>query len=258
MLHRAALSARDRLLAPYESEMYEDIRQIQSSSIRHFQGKVMSSAKEYAGGLNLDDDDENLDYLYAQYERAVPTIERTFRFGGRSGVAKARGTVSFLVNNPAAEAFLRRQSQRFVRQVAETAWTELKTSLADALERGAGVDELTAIVAQNPAFSAQRARMIARTETGAAYNAGLEQGFIQSGNVVSKVWLSAIDDRTRDTHREMHNQMVPVKENFVSPSGAEGPSPGQMGTAEEDINCRCTLEGIIGILDDEVEEDADN
>ena len=48
-----------------------------------------------------------------------------------------------------------------------------------------------------------------------------------------------MDGVERHTHHEMNNQIKPWLEDFVSPSGAHGPFPGQFGVPEEDINCRC-------------------
>lgn len=56
-----------------------------------------------------------------------------------------------------------------------------------------------------------------------------------------KVWTSSLDSRTRDAHQDLDGQKIAVDADFVSPTGARGPAPGQMGSAEDDINCRCSL-----------------
>ena len=44
----------------------------------------------------------------------------------------------------------------------------------------------------------------------------------------------------RDSHVEAHGQEVKIDEDFTVGDG-EGKAPGQIGLAEEDINCRCTM-----------------
>lgn len=62
------------------------------------------------------------------------------------------------------------------------------------------------------------------------------------GADVVKQWDSTLDERTRDTHRELHGQIREYNENFVIPSTKqEAFAPSMFGIAEEDINCRCAL-----------------
>ena len=53
--------------------------------------------------------------------------------------------------------------------------------------------------------------------------------------------MSAIDDRTRDAHRSLDGVEVGVTDDFHSANGGQGKSPGMMGTAADDVNCRCTF-----------------
>ena len=234
--------------------MFDAVRKVQRDLVEKYKRDIGRAAKAEAGGLDLDDDDENEEEIARAYSAVFPVMDRTFRAGGLAGLRKARVGLDFDMRSPAAERFLRERNQRFARQVAETAWTELKRKLTREMERGASIDELIAAVEAVPAFNPARAEMIARTEVIGGYNGGLEEGFRQSGNVTAKVWLSALDDRTRETHLAMHDQMVQVGQDFRSPSGAAGPAPGQMGDPAEDINCRCSMEAIVGIPGPEVEE----
>ena len=88
------------------------------------------------------------------------------------------------------------------------------------------------------------AETIARTEIIGGANGGTLEAWIQSEVVKGKRWLATLDDRVRDTHAEAHGQEVAIDEDFVV-GNASGPMPGQMGTPEEDINCRCTATAIL-------------
>ena len=56
-----------------------------------------------------------------------------------------------------------------------------------------------------------------------------------------KEWLSSRDERTRSAHTELDGTIIPVDEDFHSSFGGSGKAPGMLGTAEDDINCRCIL-----------------
>lgn len=90
-----------------------------------------------------------------------------------------------------------------------------------------------------------RATTVARTESIGALNFSRNDSFHalaeETGDEFEKVWLSTIDNRTRDTHRAADGQRVPVGESFIV-GGFELEFPGDPdGPAEEIINCRCTM-----------------
>ena len=60
-----------------------------------------------------------------------------------------------------------------------------------------------------------------------------------------KRWISLRDSKTRPAHMALHGTVKNLDENFISPSGGVGKAPGNMGTAEDDINCRCYLEIFV-------------
>jgi len=53
--------------------------------------------------------------------------------------------------------------------------------------------------------------------------------------VKGKVWLAALDDRTRETHVQAHGQERALDEDFEVGAGS-GPAPGQIGLPEEIAN----------------------
>jgi hypothetical protein len=50
------------------------------------------------------------------------------------------------------------------------------------------------------------------------------------------MWISALDDRTRESHISAHGQIVGLDEDFHVGDG-DGPHPGGIGLPEEDIQC---------------------
>lgn len=101
-------------------------------------------------------------------------------------------------------------------------------------------------------FSFERAYMIARTEIATADNAGMAQGYEDSG--VERVrWLARSDGRSGERHHERMNSHKPIAvvdmmgnddaKWFELPSGERTPYPAWDGLpVGERVNCRC---GII-------------
>ena len=129
----------------------------------------------------------------------------------------------------------------------------IRTGLAE----GQTVAQMQAVMVQNQAFSPMRALRIARTETTRSLNAGNIEAMKAArdkGVELQKEWISARDSKVRSTHQAkadgsgLDGKRVGLDEQFTSSSGATGNGPGQMGSASENINCRCTaipfVEGI--------------
>lgn len=66
----------------------------------------------------------------------------------------------------------------------------------------------------------------------------------QSGVVSGRVWLTSLDDRVRDSHREAHGQKVGLDEPFIV-GGNACEVPGECGVPEEDIQCRCVQQFVL-------------
>jgi SPP1 gp7 family putative phage head morphogenesis protein len=137
--------------------------------------------------------------------------------------------------------FISNRSQRFAQRVSETTWHRLRDSLRKGMELGEGIPKLEERVL---AVIADRIRStpetIARTEVVGALNGGKLLAWLENGDIAGKRWIATLDNRTRDSHREVHGLVVELLDNFIVGAGS-GPAPGQIGLAEEDINCRCTI-----------------
>lgn len=167
----------------------------------------------------------------------------------KEAVTEAGIQLVFDVAVPEVIRFIEQSAQRFAREVNETTWTRLRDSLAEGVEAGEGIDKLKKRVEE---VMGERIRStpetIARTEVITASNGGRLLAYEQSGVVGKKGWLSALDGRTRESHLAAHRkyQAAPIglNEDFVVGSG-RGPAPGQLGVAQEDINCRCAIVPVI-------------
>jgi HK97 family phage portal protein len=139
----------------------------------------------------------------------------------------------------AAMKHLRRRRNR-IADMTDTRFREMvklveKGMLSPKFEGGsAGVAKLL-----KKAFrmDARRAETIARTEVGSAANQAAHDGLL-AGGAPYKGWLSAQDDRVRDTHAAIDGQVVHVLETFSNGLMQPGDSSGR---PEEVVNCRCTV-----------------
>ena len=174
-----------------------------------------------------------------------PVLTEIADGAGADAAADIGGGYSWNVSDPNVRRVLERRAQRFAIEVNETTWERLRLSLSEGVGAGEGVPELAARVEQiMGARIRSDARTIARTETIGSYNEGRLESWRQSGRVAGKVWIAALDERTRDTHLAAHDQEVGFGDLFLVGDGA-GPAPGSIGLPEEDINCRCAMAAVL-------------
>lgn len=102
-----------------------------------------------------------------------------------------------------------------------------------------------------------RGEVIARTETMGALARGRYDAIVQqitSGKIeaqdVTKVWLTAKDERVRGTHRALDGKKVGFDGFFSSPSGAMLRHPHDASApASETVGCRCMLTYKVSYID---------
>lgn len=64
------------------------------------------------------------------------------------------------------------------------------------------------------------------------------------GIEAKKMWVSALDNRTRSSHQHLDGQIVGINEEFEV-NGERANAPGGFGTPHNDINCRCKVVTLI-------------
>jgi HK97 family phage portal protein len=178
-------------------------------------------------------------------QAARPVLAEILQESGNAALADLELDIEFDTSAPAVVRFLERRAQRFAREVNDTTWEALKVSLSEGIEAGEGIadleDRIEAVMGERIASTPET---IARTEVIGAANGAVLEAWEQSGVVEGKSWLAALDDRTRESHIAAHGQTVPLDEDFQVGVGS-GPAPGQIGEAEEDISCRCTITAVV-------------
>jgi hypothetical protein len=135
--------------------------------------------------------------------------------------------------------------QNLMKGVSDDMHAKLVASLEEGIEAGETLDELTARVRTLFSdFSRVRAEVVARTETGAAYEGARYLTFKDAG-ITQKGWLSGGDDGvTRATHEAADGQVRPIDDPFEVGEAKLMHPHDQVGGAsypQELINCRCVL-----------------
>jgi hypothetical protein len=132
---------------------------------------------------------------------------------------------------------------RLVRGIGPDTARRIHAALAEGVGSGESIPQIAERVESVFALAMRRATTIARTETNRAANAGLNAaaGEVAKELAITKTWLAALDDRTRDDHADADGQTVAYDEPFdIGGESAMYPCDPDL-SAEQSINCRCVL-----------------
>lgn len=230
----------DRIAAPFERRIRAEIARAMRDMIARFE----------ATGETLPPRDhvENLTEIY----RAM-AIASVAAFGGRIlDQGKASGLI--LERKDFAETMLRmalgyvadEMIRRRITSVAETTREQVTRAVRRGYEDGLGQIGVAAYIRDLvPSLSSTRANVIARTETHGAANFGSISAARETGLRLQKEWISAEDERTRESHADANGQIVGQDEAFDI-GGEALQYPGDpAGSAETVINCRCTVGFVV-------------
>ena len=129
-----------------------------------------------------------------------------------------------------------------VKDINSTTQEKLKKTLAEGIDAGEGIPKLrdrTSDVFTEAKTS--RAEKIARTETHNTVGAATQETYIAAG-VKKHEWLTTIDGREREWHAAINGEIVNINEPFSNGLMFPGDSN---GSAEEVVNCRCSLLPVL-------------
>lgn len=145
------------------------------------------------------------------------------------------------------KAILLRRALESFAQISKTTTDKIVGTIATEVEQGSTLTEIARKIADDfKQIIFNRARVIARTETLTAVSIGQQNAIKNASRVIpdaKKVWITANDDRVRDSHSDVHGDVVGVNEKFkVGDADLSLPrDPSVSGHPEEVIQCRCTV-----------------
>lgn len=167
-------------------------------------------------------------------EISLPFIEKYYRESGVQALSSLAPAEEFNISQARKNA-LKSRADYVANSVNETMSERLEAIISNALDEGLGTfdisDRIRNLYAEVPVW---RADMIARTEATYANNDGLVEGYKQSGIATHKEWIAIVDNRTRDEHLEMDEEIVPL--DGVFSNNLSFPS---------EINCRCVVAPVF-------------
>ena len=173
----------------------------------------------------------------------MPHATEAFESGAERGLAELGGG-TWSMDRPEARAWI--ANKDFVlRTLPKTIYKELRAILSASTQQGLTVQEVvTQVQALEPGYKTWMAQRVARTEVISANNAGSFDSYKANG-VEMKEWSTAEDEDVRDSHIEVHGDVVPLNEPFLVGS-SEMMHPGDPnGGPEEIINCRCAVVPVV-------------
>lgn len=166
----------------------------------------------------------------------------------KEGVKQGQKRVPFMVNREILEQRIQSlivQRRMSIERVQDTVEKLVDSAMANYVT-GQSITKLADEIKQIYNKAGNRALTIARTETGVALNSGsfmyYEQVQKESGYVMYKEWITANDEMVRESHQEVENEVVLLKEDFSN--GLAYPNDPK-GEPEDIINCRCTYATIV-------------
>lgn len=166
-----------------------------------------------------------------------PLLERIVRDGAKAGFGQV-GIVDdvermLTLTNTFAITYAQERAGELITQISESTRRMIRDDIVRALEAGDSNDVLATVLRRGYAFSADRAEMIARTETAYADVEGNLEAYRQSGVVEAKKWITGAG--CCDLCDELNGTIVPLAGAF--PGGRPGPPLHP--------NCRCDIVPVL-------------
>lgn len=118
---------------------------------------------------------------------------------------------------------------------------QIKQELSQGLIRGEGYQKMARRIKNRLGIDANKTLRVVRTEghrvREQANHDSMEHAS-DKGLEIKKMWVSTLDDRTRDEHQELDGEVVDIDDYFSN--GLEYPGD-PAGLPSDIINCRCTM-----------------
>ena len=174
-------------------------------------------------------------------------IQQTLITWATATAAEASFDLTGDLLNPFVAGYLRDFGLRLADETTNTTKAAIRAQLIEGVRAGEGISQLTARVRAATQFNANRAELIARTETLRAANAAKHHTYtlLRRAGVVEQIqWVSTLDRRTRPAHAALSGQIRTVGTPFEI-NGMTAPYPGGFAEPGQNCRCRCTIVGVF-------------
>jgi len=181
---------------------------------------------------------EAMQYSYAFMAYSIET--ETLALLGFSSIKGEQ--VLAAINNPLHGLTLNETLEKNRKEVMY----QLRTRLTQELVNGSSYRSMANVLKEVVENDYRKAITIARTETHRVTESGKQKAVTRAtkqGIVMTKKWNTSRDTRVRKTTKSNHvaldGQTAPSDQPFKLGNGITAMIPGQSGTPQNDINCRC-------------------
>jgi SPP1 gp7 family putative phage head morphogenesis protein len=151
-----------------------------------------------------------------------------------------------LINQDAVVKAITRPMQKIALQSnADAVRLNIKRAVTQGVVQGQPIKQMADNIQKVLETNLNNAVRIARTETAGVMGNARQDAFTlaqENGLEFKKKWVSASDDRTRDTHLALNGEIVDNDKPFSN--GLMYPAD-QSGDASEVINCRCRMVAVF-------------
>lgn len=191
------------------------------------------------------------DRLKGMFEPFVRIIINKY---GEQALTSLLPDVQFSDGTERVKRYLNQEGLKFAKAVNKTTKEAIKDELRKGVEAGEGITKLkNRIKLVFKQATSIRAERIARTEVSRASNMATEEGWIQSGVVSKKEWLTALDERVCPYCAPMHGKIIKLGRDFFKKgSSFKGDAQKPLNFGYSDVtapplhvSCRCTLIPVI-------------
>lgn len=170
-------------------------------------------------------------------EKFIPVLRELLLQAGISAMQLAGSDYEFTITSDML-TWIDNRANVFLRTINETTLKKLGEQFQQSLDSNENREQLINRVQETYGdISKGRAGVIARTEVHNATQYGTLEGYKRAGMTL-KIWVSVIDAHTRETHAMLDGEERPMDVPFSNGLMLPGDP---RGSAEEVINCRCTI-----------------
>jgi len=182
--------------------------------------------------------EEFRDILEKLKEHTGPLYEQALDIGIKSFEEETGAESPFGLDDSALLGFLAVKVQGIVRS-GNTIKRRILEQIMEGLEKGEGIDQLAERIRGEYNTALSRAKLISRTEVAGTGNFARHEAINRSG-FRRKQWWTALDERVRSEHMQMHGAEINVGDSWIMPDSSVLRYPGDyLGPAHQIINCRC-------------------
>lgn len=230
--------------ARFDSETYI-FRNVMQRLFRKQKKNVLERLARYHGKELTKDAADDIIFIMAEWEDEFakaggPAIANAYEGGALHGIRIAGLSMSFNINNPVAQQFIKEKTLQFSFDINETTSNQLKDEIVAGLKAGETHAQIAGRVNKVFDFAEKyRAMRIARTEVADVENHAIMDQWNKSEQVPRKSWLHGGGGfEPRPEHVAMNGEIVRISERFSNGLSYPGDPAGGPG---ETCNCTCTI-----------------